>query len=277
MRPIDTHVHIWPAGTRPPAVGQPYQGPADAEHLIQEMDRCGVEAAVLITPKVLGTDNSYALRAMRAHPDRFLAVVGVVDYRNPAPEADRLVREAAAGELHGIRLHPCFDPDLDLSNPALSPLWQSCLTAGLPVLVHLDPAQYPQLEVLMARHPDLTVLIDHLGRYPVGSGRESGDWRRLMEMARYPGVHMKISSVPWLLRGGLAPELLLPLVEDAVAAFGEDRIQWGADWPVLLGVGGEYQATVAHGRSLPLPPKAQAKFLRENARRLFTRNGSRRT
>lgn len=274
MKPIDTHVHIWPAGTRPPAVGQPYHGPADPEFLVREMDRCGVEAAVLITPKVLGIDNSYALAAMRAYPGRFLAVVGVVDYRNPAAEAERLAREAAAGELHGIRLHPCFDPDLDLSAPALEPIWQACSTAGLSILIHLDPAQYPQLEALLVRRPDLTVLIDHLGRYPVGSGRESADWRRLMEMARFPRVQMKISSVPWLLRGGLAPELLLPLVEEVLAAFGEDRIQWGADWPVLLGVGGEYQATVAHGLSLPLPAPARAKCLRENAHRLFSRQTS---
>lgn len=271
MKPIDTHVHVWPAGTRPPAVGQPYQGAADPEYLIQEMDRCGVEAAVLITPKVLGIDNSYALTAMQTFPDRFLAVIGVVDYRNPVAEAERLVREAAAGQLHGIRLHPCFDPDLDLSAPALEPIWQACSTAGLPILIHLDPAQYPQLEALLGRRPDLTVLIDHLGRYPVGSGRESADWRRLVGMARFPRVQMKISSVPWLLRGGLSPDLLLPLVEDVVAAFGDDRIQWGADWPVLLGVGGEYKATVAHGLSLPLSGGARTKFLRENARKLFAR------
>lgn len=271
MKPIDTHVHVWPAGTRPPAVGQPYQGPADPEHLIREMDRCGVEAAVLITPKVLGTDNSYALNAMRVHPERFLAVVGVVDYRNPDAEAERLAREAAAGELHGIRLHPCFDPDLNLAAPALHPLWHACSTAGLPVLIHPDPAQYPQLDALLGAHPDLTVLIDHLGRYPAGLGRETDHWRRLMGMARFPRVQMKISSVPWLLRGGLASDLLLPLVEDVVAAFGDDRIQWGADWPVLLGVGGEYEATVAHGLSLPLPGGVRAKLLRENARRLFAR------
>lgn len=274
MKPIDTHVHIWPAGTRPPAVGQPYGGPADPEHLIREMDRSGVEAAVLITPKVLGTDNSYALGALRRYPDRFLAVIGVVDHRAPAAEAERLEREAASGDLHGIRLHPCFDPALDLSEPALTPLWQACTRAGLPVLVHLDPAQYPQLEALLGAHPDLTVLIDHLGRYPLDSGRETDAWRRLMGTARFARVQMKVSSVPWLLRGGLDPGLLLPLLEDVLTAFGEDRIQWGADWPVLLGVGGEYRAAVDHGLSLPLSPTVQAKFLRENARKLFVRGAA---
>lgn len=269
MEVIDTHVHIWPGGTTPPKIGAPYGGPADAGYLVGEMDRAGVAASVLITPRAMGTDNSYARAAMQAYPERYVGVAGVVDYRSPVTEGRRLVREAAEEGLDGIRLHPCFDPDLDISAPELDPIWDGCATAGLHLLIHADPAQYGQVERLLERRPELTVLMDHLGRLPLGSGQDSVACRQLMGLARFPEVHLKISSVPWLLRDGI--ENLNPYVEAALAAYGPDRLLWGADWPVLCGVGWSYADTVAQALRLPLGPAEMAAFLGGNARRLYSR------
>lgn len=267
MQMIDTHVHIWLPGTPAPAVGHPYDGPATAADLIAEMDSAGVHGAILITPRALGTDNRCALAAVREYPGRCLGVVSVVDHRNPWAEAARLEREAAAGGLVGIRVHPCFDPDLDLGHPDLAPVWAACTVAMLPVLVHADPAQYGQVEALAAAHPGLDIAVDHLGRLPLAAGTDSPAFARLLKLAEHPRVHLKISSAPWLLRGGLPPAALEPFAAAALAAYGPDRLMWGSDWPVLLGVNGTYIATATQARELPLPAGARAAFLAHNARR----------
>jgi L-fuconolactonase len=266
---IDAHVHVWPPGTSPPDVGLPYKGPADPEHLLGEMNRAGVRGAVLITPRVLGTDNSYAVRAVRTHPDRYLAVVGVVDHHAPGTEAQRLEREASAGELQGVRLHPCFDPDLNLAAPALAPIWEVCAARRLVISVHADPPQYEQIRQLVEERPDLIILIDHLGRFPLQDGAASPSFARLLDLARFQGVNLKVSSIPWLLRGGTPEDALQPHLSKALAAFGPDRLVWGADWPVLIGTGWTYQATVGHALRLVLPANVQAALFSGNVRRLY--------
>lgn len=266
---IDTHVHIWPSGTTAPKVASPYAGSADADYLVAEMDRVGIAGAVLITPRAMGTDNSYALAAMRAHPGRYLGVVGVVDYTQPEAEGPRIRREAEAGQLSGIRLHPCFDPDLDLRAPALATIWDACARNGLSVCIHADPAQYDQLEELAAAWPGVTILIDHMGRFPLGQGPNSPSYRKLLGLCRYPGVHLKLSSIPWLLRESAAWEAVDPFFGPALEAFGPERLLWGADWPVLVGVGWTYADAVTQALRMELPDEVKGAVLGGNAQRIY--------
>ncbi|HCE5431509.1 TPA: amidohydrolase family protein, partial [Legionella pneumophila] len=82
-----------------------------------------------------------------------------------------------------------------------------------------------------------TVVLDHLGKPPVGQGIHSPDgdvWLEEMEaLARLPLVSVKLS--------GLAPEAdpsrpladqVIPFLDATLAIFGATRCMAGSDWPV---------------------------------------------
>ena len=49
--------------------------PYGYEQLVADMDRAGVDRAILVPPSFDGDRNDYALEAVRKHPDRF-AIMG---------------------------------------------------------------------------------------------------------------------------------------------------------------------------------------------------------
>ncbi|MGN0854552.1 MAG: amidohydrolase family protein [Kiritimatiellia bacterium] len=78
------------------------------------------------------------------------------------------------------------------------------------------------------RHPDLRLVLDHMGK-PVKSEKPDREWVRLIrEMAKRANVWCKVS--------GLVTEVgrvdFRPYLEIVLDAFGPRRVMWGSDWPV---------------------------------------------
>lgn len=76
------------------------------------------------------------------------------------------------------------------------------------------------------RHPNLRLVLDHMGK--PAQGRDA-EWVRLMrEMAKRENVWCKVS--------GLVTEVgvvdFRPYLEVVLEAFGPQRVMWGSDWPV---------------------------------------------
>lgn len=81
--------------------------------------------------------------------------------------------------------------------------------------------QLPALTALAARCPDVTIVLDHLGK-PDG---RLDPWRaNLAALARHPHVYCKLS--------GAAGIDSRPFLEHALEAFGPERCMAGSDWPV---------------------------------------------
>ena len=61
-----------------------------------------------------------------------------------------------------------------------------------------------------------------------------------------------------------------PYVEHALEVFGEDRVAFGGDWPVVLNAA-PYRRWVQtlHALTAPLSPAARRKLWNENARRFY--------
>ena len=94
---------------------------------------------------------------------------------------------------------------------------------------------------LAASLPGLTIVIDHLGKPPLGTG-EMGDWAALLAAAAaQPNVAAKISGLNTMLA---SPDWGARDLRDAVAVavehFGADRLVCGSDWPVAL-LNGSYE------------------------------------
>ena len=111
------------------------------------------------------------------------------------------------------------------------------------------PRHLGDLPELAQRFPRLTIVIDHLGKPPLGTAL-MGEWAAaLRRAAELPNVCAKVSGLNTMLAtpGWAAPDLR-PAVEVAVESFGADRLMCGSDWPVCLlngGYGHVWHETVA--------------------------------
>ncbi|MDP9351545.1 MAG: amidohydrolase family protein [Chloroflexota bacterium] len=124
---------------------------------------------------------------------------------------------------------------------------------------------------MVRRCPDTSFILDHIGK-PNIKERVLDPWReQIRELASFPNVYCKVSGLvteahheDWTL------DDLAPYVAHVMDAFGEDRVVFGGDWPVLL-----QAATYPHwvealdALSAQLSPQARRKLWAENARRFY--------
>lgn len=100
------------------------------------------------------------------------------------------------------------------------------------------PAQLADVAALADAVPGLAVVLDHLGKPAVGSASQpveprGSDWHRdLVDLARRPSVHVKLSGLPAEARGAWSAAQIEPFLDVALEAFGPERLLYGGDWPV---------------------------------------------
>jgi L-fuconolactonase len=124
---------------------------------------------------------------------------------------------------------------------------------------------------LAAGFPGLTIVIDHLGKPPIGSGK-MGRWADgLRAAAAHANVMAKISGLNTALAArDWAADDLLEAVEVALGAFGPDRLVCGSDWPVAL-LNGDYERVWRETVRVieRLAPLHAEQLLSRNALRLY--------
>jgi L-fuconolactonase len=129
----------------------------------------------------------------------------------------------------------------------------------------------PAVIELVRQCPDTWFILDHLGK-PGIKDQVFDPWRdHLTQLASLPNIWCKISGlVTEANHQGWTPEELAPYVAHALEVFGEDRVVFGGDWPVLL-------LAASHDRWVQtldvltqhLSPEAKRKLWNENARRFY--------
>jgi L-fuconolactonase len=122
------------------------------------------------------------------------------------------------------------------------------------------------------RAPDTSLILDHLVK-PDIKQHTLDPWRAQMtQLASFPNVSTKISGIVteadtknW------TPDDLRPYVDHALAAFGEDRVVFGGDWPPVLTANSTYARWVQTLDDLTagLSPTAKSKLFGDNARRFY--------
>jgi predicted TIM-barrel fold metal-dependent hydrolase len=249
-RVIDSHLHVWADATESQSAF-PYRGPqppvgplqnvASIQELISHMDADGVAGALIVQPIHHGFDHSYVIAAMRQHPDRYK---GMLLYE-PGTSVDRLDELLLAGPaFQGVRFNPYLWPkkkDDDrggalstmCDEPALA-VYRRCGELQLPVGImcfqglHLH---YEDILQFLKHAPDTPLILDHFGF--VGIDQDE-NFDKLLALAQYPAVHVKISALFRL--GDTFPyetvrqKRFLPLLE----AFTSDRLLFGSDFPFCL-------------------------------------------
>ena len=245
---VDAHLHLWdPVRHRYDWLG-PEHAPIDrvvtAEEALGVLRADGVGRAVLVQAADTAEDTDAMLAAARAHPE-IVGVVAHLPLEDPAATAlrlDELVRESL---VVGVRvlIHDRADPEWLLRPPvreSLELVERAGLALDLPAVL---PAHLAMLPELVERHPALMIVVDHLGKPPVGAAGpwRTGEWERLIRRSAALGtVVAKVSGFQSL---GADPaawsiEQLRPFVATALDAFGPDRLLFGGDWPVAELAGG---------------------------------------
>jgi predicted TIM-barrel fold metal-dependent hydrolase len=96
-----------------------------------------------------------------------------------------------------------------------------------------------EMEPMIQRHPELTVIIDHVGvsQHPV-SPPQTEPWGKLpglLGLAKYPNVHVKVCGLPLLSEQNYPFDDVWTNFQKIIDAFGHDRLMWASDYTRLQG------------------------------------------
>jgi L-fuconolactonase len=200
-------------------------------------------------------------------------VVGWTDLTAPAvADAAGALRELPGGGLLcGIR-HPVLaeaDPGW-LARPEVLRGLRALAAAGLSFDIVTLPRQLPAAVTAARSVPELTMVLDHLGGPPVGSGQdgEDGPWAAAIRaLAALPNVTCKLSGAHTTPADASD---LRPYYQAVLAAFGPDRLMFGSDWPVST-IAASYGQVCALYQELTaqLSPAEQDAIFDRTARRVY--------
>ena len=246
---IDAHSHIWTRDVErfPLATGQTVEDlrpPSfTAEELLATAQPAGVGRVVLIQHHPYhGVDTTYLIDAARRYPGTF-RVVAMVD--DTQPGADGEMRRLLDHGVTGFRVHPSSQDDSWLETPGMEAMWTCAAETGQSVCCLVDPWHLPGLASMCRRHPDTSVVIDHLARIGTGGVVRDEDVDSLCRLGRCAGVRVKVSAFYAL--GKKQPPYLdmVPLIRRVYDAFGAKRLMWASDCPYQLAEPHTYSASIA--------------------------------
>jgi len=230
MMIIDSQVHVWPPDRPDRRLGQGVgdRKPYGYEQLVADMDRAGVDRAILVPPSFDADRNDYAIEAVRKHPDRF-AIMGRVPLKSGAGK-DFLNGWRDQPGMLGVRL--TFHRDADrpwLTDGTADWFWPEAERHGIPVMVHA-PERLAEIGAIAARHPKLTLIVDHMGfARATMDGKATPAVERINALAHHPNVFVKVSALPCYSTEPYPFKNLHAPLRRVIAAFGPRRAFWGSD------------------------------------------------
>ena len=226
---LDSQVHVWPPDRPDRRLGDGVGDlkPYGYEELVADMDRAGVDRAILVPPSFDHDRNDFVLEAVRRYPDRF-AVMGRVPLR--AGGNDFLERWRAQPGMLGVRL--TFHRDADrpwLTDGTAEWFWPEAERHDIPVMVHA-PERLAEIGKIAARHPGLRIIVDHMGFARATMDDEAAPAvERMNALARHPNVFVKVSALPCFSTEPYPFKNLREPLRRVIEAFGARRAFWGSD------------------------------------------------
>ncbi len=285
LRVTDAHVHMQPFESFAPAARERMRSgrpdfdsieamSRDPSLLLAYLDRSGVERAALINypaPDVMGfgpETNDFAVRYVRADPERLLAVGGVHPRLSSDPAGD--VERLADAGIRALKIHPphmLVRPEEHLAGTpagrALAAIYRTAAARGLPVIVHAGTSVFPGarnrfgdpigIDDVAVDFPDLKIVMAHAGR-PLWTAT------CFFLMRRHPNLWVDLSGIP-----PARLPVYLPRLEEV-----SDRALFGTDWPSpgVRDIGENLRALLALPETY-LSSAAKRRIVQDNALRLL--------
>lgn len=230
----------------------------------------GFDGSVVVQAAPTLDETGYLLDLARTHAS-ILGVVGWVDLESEALSGD-LAQLKAFRKFVGVRPMLQDLPDDDwIARPHVLAGVQELERQGVALDFLVFTRHLPFVLRALDAAPKLRCVIDHAAK-PNLRGGDLAEWRRLLaEVASRSNVYCKLSGLVTEAGPGFQAEELAPVVEHALAIFGEDRLIFGSDWPVCTLVASYERVLNALTRVLGerLSGDFSRKLFGENARRLY--------
>lgn len=237
---VDSHHHVWDLSVRDQEwisgdALAPIRRNFSLADLLPEARAAGVTATVLVQT-VTVADETPEFLALAADSDLVAGVVGWIDLTRP-DAADTLagLRQLPGGQhLVGIRHQVQGEPDPQwLLRPDVRRGLAAVGAAGLAYDLVVLPHQLPACVRSAQEHPELTFVLDHLGKPPIASGDLEPWSTAVRTLAALPNTVCKLSGlVTEADRKSWTVDDLRPYADIALDAFGPGRLMFGSDWPV---------------------------------------------
>lgn len=275
---VDSHVHLWdpqrfslPWLADLPQLNRPY----NLEQYTNATQSLPVSGMVYVEVGVAPAEalsEAHEIAQLARHEPRIQAIVAAAPLEQGSAIRGYLETLVALGPcIKGVRRN--------LQDEALDFCLQPAFLQGVRLLCEyklsfdlcIKHQHLPAVTELVRQCPEVTFILDHIGKPAIKQGQIDPWSTHLKQLATLPNISCKIS--------GLVTEAdhrqwkaadLAPYIQTVLEAFGEDRVMFGGDWPVLL-LASSYQRwyETLHRSISDLSPVAQRKFWGENARRIY--------
>jgi len=229
---VDSQIHMWKANTpdRPwvPGTRPQLPEPMTIERVVPMIDEGGVDRVVIVPPNLEGERVDYGQEAARRYPGRF-ATMGHNALNDPG-EARRLPTWRQQPAVLGIRLNIAGEQAAWLTDGTADWFWPAAEKAGIPIMF-LTTGQIPLFGRIAEHHPQLNLIIDHMG-VSSEAARNKAMPAAIAEsaaLARYPNVSVKLSSAPLFSSEPYPFRDMTPHIRRLFDAYGPRRCYWGTD------------------------------------------------
>ena len=219
---------------------------------VGEMDRWGIAVGVI------GAADPVGERALREHPDRFVATTSV-DPNDGVAAIRRIRDEHERFDTRGVGVFPAgCNPPVPIGDRRMWPVYSTCCELGIPVFVCAGipgprvrfAAQHVEMiDDVMYDFPELTFVTRH-GCEP---------WTDLIVklMIKWPGLHYSTTA--------FAPKYYPQAIVDYANTRGADKVLYGGYFPMGLSL----ERLMGEMPRVGLRDEVWPKFLRGNAARLL--------
>jgi predicted TIM-barrel fold metal-dependent hydrolase len=229
---VDSQIHLWKANTpdRPWEAGARPQlpEPMTIERVLPFLEEGGVDRLVIVPPTLEGLRVDYGQEAARRYPGRF-ATMGRLMLNDPN-EAQRLPGWRKQPAVLGVRLNIAAKEAPWLVDGTADWFWPAAEKAEVPVMF-LTNSQTHLFARIAERHPNLTLIVDHMGisSEMLKDGKVDEGIAATAALAKYPNVSVKLSAAPLFSSEAYPFRDMTPRIKRLFDAYGPRRSHWGTD------------------------------------------------
>ncbi|MDR7183760.1 L-fuconolactonase [Microbacterium trichothecenolyticum] len=279
MRVVDGHLHLWdPEVLTYEWLEGPLLrsfGPDELDVALQDAPEadcgfvfvqaeCAPEQSIAEVDWVASLTDRVPVRGIVARPP----------LEDPGATDEHLAAFAERPLVVGVRRLLQSEPDGFGLRPGFLRGARAVASAGLTFDAGVRWTQLPDLVAFADALPELTIVLDHLGKPEVGSPdaadpADGTPWAEsLRDLARRPNVVCKLSGLPAESLGEWTEAQMRPFLDVALDAFGPDRLLFGSDWPVS-GPYGRWLDTVSSWLEDRVGERHRKAVFAENAERVY--------
>ena len=271
---IDAHQHFWDLNRFQYPWMSLGESPLRRNYLPQQLEpilkRNRFEGSVVVQANTILDETRWLLELASEH-EFIRGVVGWVDLTGP-----RVGRALDEFQRHpkfkGIRHLVHDEPDVNwlLREDVIAGL-RELSRRGIPYDLLLRPQHLKIVPGVAEKVPGLRMVVDHIAKPPIASGRMDGWAEDMAAAAKIPNVYCKLSGMiteadarAW------KAEHLRPYVTHVLRLFGPERLMFGSDWPVCTLAGSWKEVLAAFTQTIgPQPIDVREKLLGGTAREFY--------